>query len=139
MPSDQERPTLRLKNGATVDARSAYVEWRSLEGFNGNRPQEFLRLAEVARSGNSAVAPAELLDLRHLHREWFGDDGTLLSIVRDVVLSMFRETREGIVLVNPFQLTNESEHQLLVNIQAETDHLLRRLRRGENPFGHSIR
>lgn len=141
MAKDQETPMLRLKNGTEVDARAAYVIWRMLEALQEKKPQECQSFAHLWCGTKPDLSATTLQALGNRHRYWFADDGTLSPMVREVLLNAYRDTPEGVVIVSPFQLANESERQVLLDIQTQDDLLLRRLRgRGrENPPGHSIR
>jgi hypothetical protein len=140
MSRNREKPKLHLKSGVEVEARPAYSDWRMLEGMYEARPHEFQAILRLAQGKESGLSPSEFQKLRIRYVDWFIDDQTVVPLIRDILTSMYRDTREGVVLVNPFQLTNESERQLLLDIEAQCGRVLRHLRdRGEPPSGHSIR
>jgi hypothetical protein len=139
MADEEEIRTLRLKNGAQVNPRVAYVAWRMLGALHEGRPDECFALFALARDGNATCSREKLVELRQRHRYWFTDDGTIDPVTRDVLLSAVRESPEGVVVVNPFQLANEVEKQILLNVQAQDDLLLRRLVGRDKPPGQSIR
>lgn len=138
MPADDERPKLRLKNGSEVDARSAYVDWRMLFAEQDLHPNNVQSLIALARGDPDSVSKEVVAELRERHRLWFARDGTLEPIVRDVLLSAYRDTPEGVVIVNPFELTNQRDADTFSKIQRRDDRLLSRLfGLGDDPPGHS--
>lgn len=141
MPDDHVPPQLRLKNGADVDARPAYVRWQLLHGIESRHPAHVRAFWELARGEDLAIPHDMLHEVRKRYANWFEQSGNLNSLVRDVILSAYRETPDGPMLVNPFQLATQAETDLFAQIEREDDDFLRRLlrRRDEEPPGHSIR
>jgi hypothetical protein len=125
---EKNRPKLRLKNGNEVDAQSAYVEWRMLTAHQANSSQDLQALIAIAR--NEAI-PADLHDkLRKEDLTWFDDNGNLSPLVRDVLLSAVRDSPDGTVLVNPFDLTKEADARLLYRIEQRYLQRLKQMFRG---------
>lgn len=114
------------------------MHWRTLQQLEIDHLQAFVMLAR----GDEPVAPGPTReDLRGLHGECFTRDGSLEPVVREVVLSAFRETAEGAVVVNPFQLSSQADMEVLAKVARqvlrETQRLLRRMRGDDKPPGHA--
>jgi len=137
MQQNDESPKLRLKNGAEVDARSAYIKWRMLEALHESKPHETHALLALTEGREAALSPEIFARLKQRHANWFHPDGTLVEMVRNVLSSAFRETPEGAVLVNPFQLATDTDRNTLLEIQRQDDRFLRRFLRGDDPPGNS--
>ena len=143
LPDDRKsnRPKLRLKNGSVVDARWAYVHWQTLQELEMGRRDHLQAFVMLAR-GDEPDAPGQTReDLRRRYGECFTRDGSLDPIVREVIQSAFRETPEGAVVVNPFQLSSQADMDVLAKVELQVDRELRRLMRlmrGEDkPPGHA--
>lgn len=135
---EQGRPKLRLKNGSEVDARIAYVTWRMLEAVETRRPTRLKALVAIARGQENSVASEMRNRLREEYLNWF-KDGQMEPIVRDVIQSAIRDTPDGSLLVEPFQLTNQAELETLKKIQRQDDEVLKQLfRRNGGSHGNSI-
>jgi hypothetical protein len=135
------RPTLRLKNGSEVDARKAYVYWHTLQGLEIGRRDHLQAFVMLAR-GDEPVARGQTRDdLRRLYLTEFARDGSLDPIFREVVLSAFRETAEGAVVVNPFQLTSQADIDVFTKVSLqvlrEMQRLFRLMRGEDKPPGQA--
>jgi len=139
LPADDERPKLRLKNGSEVDAQIAYVRWRMLGAEQTTRPHLVEALLAFARGNPDSISTEVAAETKERHSFWFTRDGALEPIVRDVLLSAYRETPDGVVIVNPFDLRTQQEADTLSEIQRQDDLLIRRGFRdkGEQPPGQS--
>ena len=132
---DEKRAVLRLKNGAEVDARLAYVRWRILESIQRRHPEEMKLL--MALAGLDMPKASELPKpstearnyLRRVYEDWFEPNGELKHVISNVIRSSVRVTSEGMLLTNPFHLSNPDELQVFLDIQYRDDHILQRLDR----------
>lgn len=130
----EERPKLRLKNGIEVDARRAYVKWKSLEAVHSQHPDDFSLLLALARDNLSAVLPEARASLKNEYRNSFDNAGELDPETRNILLSAFRETPDGSMLVNPFQLTIQAEIDMFDRVERKYVRAYRRLSdRGDDP------
>ena len=118
---------VRLKNGSEVDAQPAYVWWRMLEGLNGVRPEIARHLLSLARGEHWSVSGDSTKLLRQKYPEWFDKQGNLDEVAKNVILSAWRETADGRVIVNPFQLTSQNELAPLAAIEHQDNRFLRDL------------
>jgi hypothetical protein len=135
---NEQRPKIRLKNGSEVDARGAYVIWRMLELEEPQSPQLQLLLA-MARGNESTVSTVPNTEFKTHHRVWFLKDGALHPVAKQVLLSAYRDTPDGPVIVSPFQLNSQQDIELLAVIQRQHDRSLRRFFRdmGDDSPGQS--
>jgi hypothetical protein len=140
LSADQESTRLRLKNASEVDARRAYVVWRMLEAVNSQRPHHIATLSALAHGEEPSAFGETAVELRNEYPNWFASSGHLTPLARDVLRSALRDTPEGVVVVNPFQLTTQHDRDLFDRVERQQDGFLRRLfrRRDEPPSGHSI-
>jgi hypothetical protein len=128
-----------LKNGAEVDARRAYVEWRSFEAIQTVKPAIFESFRNLALGRETQVTPDHMALLRQEYRHKFDNDGKLLPIIRDVLASSFRHAPDGPVLVNPFALSNAEDESIFAAIERQQHRILRDLfRRKDPPHGNSM-
>jgi hypothetical protein len=129
---------VRLKNGSEVDAQKAYVSWRFLQAFTMTEPAEMRALLALAH-GEDWLVSTETKDRLRVDRTWFDKNGTLEPHVKDVLLSGWRDTADGPVMVDPFQLTTQAEVDLIARIERQSERFWRSLiRRGKSPPGPSI-
>ncbi len=130
---------VRLKNGSEVDAQPAYVWWRMLEALDRVKPAVARDLLSLARGEHWLVSHESAQRLRNDKRAWFDQQGQLDPIAKDVLLSAWRDTADGRVIVNPFQLASQNEIDLLAIVERQDSRFLRDLfRRGGSAFGPNI-
>lgn len=116
---------VQLKNGTEIDARWGLAELTQLKYFFDQDTDVFDALLAVAQ-GRPGEVPAAGLD--YLREASFLDDHDVLNeATRNVLLSAYRATPEGAVLVNPFRLHDRNEAIGLENMLDEKQ--LRRLRK----------
>lgn len=120
-----ERKQVRLKNGTEIDARTGLAELEQLKYWYDRDPAYFNALVALAQGRRDDVLPAHLDFLREAHYLGEGDD--LNPTTRDVVLSAYRQSPEGPVLVCPFSLRDRDEALELENLLDEKE--LRDLRK----------
>lgn len=138
LSEEEERPKLRLKNGSEVDARAAYVDWKLLQATQQKQPAEFAALLALARSEQMALTEEAREELRRRNHFAFDSDGNLDQVAGAIILSAYRETPDGPMLVNPFQLSTEAERELFDETERKVDNVfLRFLRRGRESGGGS--
>jgi hypothetical protein len=135
LPKDKRQPLLRLKNGKDVLVRKAYVVWDSLTSAQTKHPEHFEALVAIARNQENSVTSSLHNELRRHYLHWFTAEGQLLPIVRDIIESSWRETPDGITLVNPFHLANQNDVNCLTEVEERDRRFLERLfrRRDEPP------
>lgn len=129
-----ERPKLRLKNGSEVDAKIAYVTWQMLEAVETQRSERLQALVAIARGDDALVGTAMLTELRKGY-PWFSLDGTMDPVVRNVIQSSIRDTREGSLLVFPFDIKTQADKDVFTQVQREDDDIILR-RKPPGDSGH---
>jgi len=117
------------------------VYWHTLLQLEMGRRDHLQSFVMLARGGEP-VAPGQTReDLRLLYLNEFARDGSLDPIFREVVLSAFRETAEGAVVVNPFQLSGQADIDVFTKVARqvlrETERLFRLMRREDKPPGQA--
>lgn len=129
LPEQQASPKLRLKDGSEVDARKAYVIWRMLVSMEHDETHDLRLLAAFARGEEDKFHPMEQASLRKKRHQWFTADGSLEPLHFAVFSSAYRETGDGPVVVDPFQLRTDSDIDTYNHVQREHAHAMRWLRR----------
>lgn len=137
MREGQDAPKLRLKNGVEVDARKAYVDWRMFVGAEKETPAHVQALVALARGDDGSVPSNVRLALQSTYEDWFASDGSLLPLIKDVVLSAFRDTPDGPVIVNPFQLTSQADAEVFDRVERRYYRILRWFFGNDNPPGQA--
>jgi hypothetical protein len=119
---------LQLKNGAQVEATIGVVYFEELSDLLDQEPEHFRTLLALAR-GQSEGIPAE--HTKALQRDGFLKGGGVLDEdMRNVLLSAYQETAEGVVLVNPFLLATPVQAAELERLEERgLDRLIRKLRK----------
>lgn len=108
MPEEKkERPKFTLRNGDQVDAKRALAYSERFETMLELRPNKFRALLAIVQNRPEDASPeqVEMLKAEGL----LNQDGSAPSDVRSIVLSSYRETREGPVFVNPVRLESEED------------------------------
>lgn len=131
---DEPRPKLRLKNGSEVDAKIAYVTWQMLEAVETRRSERLQALVAIARGDDASVGTAMLTELRKGY-PWFSPDGTMDPVVRNVIQSSIRDTREGSLLVFPFDIKTQADKDVFTQVQRQDDDIILR-RKPPGDSGH---
>lgn len=111
---------LELKNGAIHIARPAYIMWRRLSRLNELNPSVITKLMSLARHGPNSLDATDLDDLKEKDEVFFDKHGAMTQTVRDVIESAVRETPEGLVVANPFQIRTSEDVELIQKL-AESD------------------
>jgi hypothetical protein len=102
-----------LKNGKSVDMAFAYEAWETLNDLLSERPD--LIVAAQSKLRGEKISP---LMRRELRRQYLtGRDGELLPYIRDVLSSGYKETKDGPVIVNPFNLEKEADRQAFEELE----------------------
>lgn len=99
-----------LKNGTRHDPGLAAATRDTLSQLGGRKP-DLLRAAHALACGEGQ-SPAVLRELRRAVLAT--TDGDLRPVVRDVLLSGYRETSEGPIIADPFSPQTEAERQAVV-------------------------
>jgi hypothetical protein len=124
---DRIEGKVRLKNGSEVDAQPAYVRWRMLEALEKVNPSDARALLSFARGDQWLLSSEAGQLLRDKQSPWFQSDGKLEPIAQSVILSAWRDTTDGPVIVNPFQLATQQDVDLLARIERQDNRFLRTL------------
>lgn len=142
--ADLSQIRLKLKDGTEVLAQRAYVQWQVLERFQQKFPVEFHLLLLLAKN---ELPPLPLHVYQglcrgdgRLDRTFFGKNGMVEEETRHLLVSAYRETSEGAMLVNPFELSTIEERQALDRIGRRVRQLRRRFPNGDvfPDEGHSL-
>lgn len=122
-----------------MDGPFGTAVWEVLEELQRDRPELFAALVSVVWGSAADVPPEHLGALRV---DFFlRPDDTPVAHYRDVLLSSYRETAEGAVLVNPFRLDSGDQARRFRAAEAGRLSRLRDLLGGEDaggggPAGH---
>jgi hypothetical protein len=133
LSEDEEGPLLRLKTGEEVNARPAYIIWTMFLVAQSKEPEELKLMVALARGIDLEIAPAIHSEAIYRNPLLFGPDRKMTAVARQVMLSAFRETPDGDVLVNPFQLATEKENDIFNDVETQAVERIRRLGRREGP------
>ena len=129
---DKRRAILSLKNGAQIEARDGKLYYGFLCSLLAEEPEVFRGLLAFAQDQNRAMLPGHRVRLMFLGG-YLEPDGSIMPKVRDVLLSAYKETPDGPMLVNPFFLSRPEQARELERMETEgLDWLIRELRRKEN-------
>ncbi|MGE4003403.1 MAG: hypothetical protein AB7I48_24720 [Planctomycetaceae bacterium] len=128
LPDLEEPLKLKLKNGSEVDAFKAYSVWRLLVIMESEAPKDLSLFSAFARHGENKLHPKSRDALRNRWRGWFTPEGTLDPVARDVVLSAYRETGDGPVVVEPFHLEKRSDVEAFKLVERQFDQATRLVR-----------
>jgi hypothetical protein len=127
--SDKE--TITLKNGSVVPAFNAVIELQHLSALliYSPRGQElFDAFHRYCLGQTDALQPADVIELTrsgHL-RKGPGGGPEPEQLTKDVLLSSFHRTPEGIVLVSPFPRTVESQ-EIVARAEAAVRRVTRKI------------
>lgn len=121
---DPRRRHYELKNGSRIEARWGGFHFERLVNLLQHEPGHFQGLLALARETPREVAPDTLRYLTEAGG--FLREGVIEQGVKDVLLSSYRETVEGVVLVNPFRLADQTQAD---ELQRQEDDNLRWLLR----------
>jgi hypothetical protein len=108
---EEQRPQLRLKNGAMADVRSALIVLGGLRAQQRVRPHVFQTLLALARGKPEEADPEHIEPLTQ--ERYLGPDGKVRQDVADVLLSALQWQGDGAVLVNPFKLEGEADRAVV--------------------------
>jgi hypothetical protein len=117
MVQERERPKLHLKNGSVADVEDALAALGYLRYLLDEEPKLFAALLALAQGKPEDADPEQVKALPK--GEFFGTDDKLRPIVAAVLLSSFRQTREGSVLINPFRFESETDKLMVERLAKE--------------------
>jgi hypothetical protein len=105
--TDENEEMVTLKNGTRFDAGLTRAAYQTLDAFLEREPELFGSLLALARDQQDAVPADHITRLRAalLVRP----DGTLVPVVREVLLSAYRDTPDGPALVHPVRFASAEE------------------------------
>ncbi len=131
--SDLSKIRLRLKNGNETLAQKAYVTWKSLAEIQKEFPVHFYVLRLMSEGQLKEVPLHICAELINKFGEMaFSKDGCINSETLDVIDSSYRETPDGPMLVNPFELSTAEERTTLDEIERYVRFLKKRFFRGDD-------
>lgn len=116
-----------LKNGSQHPALPAYVNWRSLHRVHEYHLADLKQLYAIATSGDDAVSEVERTPLLAEYRNWFDKQGRMNLLTRDIIRSSVRDTADGLVIVEPFQIRNDLDRTAIEEVKQRDQTFLRRL------------
>ena len=120
---------IKLRNGACADLRLAKATWQTLMSLSDTHPALVSAVLELAQ-GHQQTPDM----LRELRRALLTQpNGELRDVVRDVVLSAYRETAEGAVLANPFLLDSEADRKAFEECEQRSERNRLRMFRPDHP------
>lgn len=104
-----------------------------LIGAHERNPSDVQALLALARGDEQAVSSEARHALRQRYLNWFTSDGSFAPLVSDVLLSAFRTTPDGSMLVNPFQLSHQADVDSFNRAEQQYVRALRRLPGQDDP------
>jgi len=114
---DGGQEELVLKNGGRIEASLGQALLRALEGLLEQAPHHFRALHAIAEGRSSEAPPESVSALKDAH--FLRPDGTAIPGLADVVVSAYQQTRDGPVLINPFQLETLDQVRALERMEQE--------------------
>lgn len=108
---------LTLKNGERIEVAAGRAAWQTLNDLLSTRPA--LVAAALAKARNEEVSSSMEHELRRALLTL--PSGDLRKSVRDVILSGYQETKDGPVIVNPFNLDRDTDQQAFEEAQCRRD------------------
>jgi hypothetical protein len=125
---DPRKKIMPLKNGGQIEARTGMAYFDCFCDIQAQEPDDLRALLSLAQ-GQCEEVPAAVIDgLRDTG--FLEADGSLKPGPRDVLLSAYRETPDGPVLVMPFVLKDEEAARVFERMEQQgIERLIRRLRR----------
>jgi len=129
--AEEGRKLFPLKKGGEIDGAIGQAIWEMLQDLYDQKPQLFASLLAIAEDRGAGVPLDHVAALQH---DLFlrGDDATVVSDVKAVLLSSAKTTTEGLTLVNPFRVTSEAEAAALQQSRDDLVEKYRRMIRDDN-------
>lgn len=132
LEGDSEGLVISLKNGSRIGSNRGRTLLRHLERLLDSSPENFRALLGVARDETqllSAEVEERLVRGGYLR----ADRATIHPDLRNVLLSAYRETPDGPLLVSPFQFENQEQVDELERQDGEFwRRMIRELRSGND-------
>jgi hypothetical protein len=116
------RPQIKLRNGAVVDARRAVAIVECLQTTLATRPDEFRSLLALAENRPQDADQRHFEELRAC--ACLENDKSIDPMVRDVLLNCYQVTSEGPVVV-PLRLQDAADLPAAQRAQRQRDQQLR--------------
>jgi len=138
MPGSREDgPKFTLKNGDQVDAHSTVILYDTLVAIRDVHPRRFESLLALAQ-GRPSDVPSD--DLEYLKEAGLVDQtGAIQADVRSVLISSYKQTPEGPVLIHPVRLESVADRVAVEKVNAELDRRVRKFLQGPDEEGLSRR
>lgn len=121
---DQNIREVNLRNGAKADVGIVNGVLDFLISLAENNSEHFQLLLNLARGEKPTASRNVVAELKRAGV--ISQDGSVTAIYRNVLLSAYQETTEGIVLASPFAPRDDAEVALIqANITASENRLVR--------------